>query len=125
MFIGSVDAPERLKKHQMRKEQNTIRSAKKASAASASNCYSVENYGETEIEYVMQVERKEDQEGNKDEPYTTFASKYFQQPTLTVQIRLKLDKTALAITSSVIQDLGLILESDTSLATDKNKISNI
>ncbi|GBN02263.1 hypothetical protein AVEN_209041-1 [Araneus ventricosus] len=88
MFIGSVDVPEtkRLKKLQMRKEQNTIRSSKQASAASASNYYSVENEGETEIEDAMEVKTAEDQEGTKDGPYTTFASKSFQQPTLTVQM---------------------------------------
>ncbi|GBO43184.1 Transcription factor CP2-like protein 1 [Araneus ventricosus] len=74
-----------------------IRSAKQASAASASNYYSVENEGETEIEDVMEVEMKEYQEGTKDRSYSTFASKSFQQPTLSVQMRLKLDKTALAI----------------------------
>ncbi|GBM04573.1 hypothetical protein AVEN_93974-1 [Araneus ventricosus] len=75
---------------------------------------------------------EEHQEGTKYGPYTTFPSKYFQQPTLTVQMRLKLEKTTLAIyrygvsnraiASSIIQVLGLILESDTSLVADKNKI---
>ncbi|GBM73278.1 hypothetical protein AVEN_158153-1 [Araneus ventricosus] len=111
----------------MRKEQNTIRSARQASAASASNYYSVENEGVTKIEDVMEVEREEDQEGTKEGPYTTFASKSFQQLTLIVHMCSKLDKTGLAshrygvsitIASSVIQDLGLILESDTSLGTD-------
>ncbi|GBM68925.1 hypothetical protein AVEN_207178-1 [Araneus ventricosus] len=137
MFIGSVDVPEtkRLKKHQMRKEHNTICCAKQVSAASVSNYYSVENEEEAEIKEVMEVETLEDQEGTKDGPYTIFARKSLQQPTLTAQMRLKLDKTALAshrygvsnrataaIASSVIQDLCLILESDANLVTDKNKI---
>ncbi|GBN33389.1 hypothetical protein AVEN_131634-1 [Araneus ventricosus] len=50
MLIGCFDVLEtkRLRKHQMLKEQNTIRSAKHASADYASNYYSVENEGETE-----------------------------------------------------------------------------
>ncbi|GBL81893.1 hypothetical protein AVEN_50492-1 [Araneus ventricosus] len=86
------------------------------------------------MEDVMELETEKDQDCSKDGPYTTFASKSFQQPTLNVQMRLKLDKPTLvihrygvcnraisAIASSVIQDLGLILESDISLSQTKIK----
>ncbi|GBM50947.1 hypothetical protein AVEN_114600-1 [Araneus ventricosus] len=79
MFIGSVDDSEtkRLKERQMRKEQNTILSAKQATSGFTSNYYSVENAGETEIENGMEVKTEEDQESTKHGPYTTFASKSF------------------------------------------------
>ena len=136
MLIGSVDVREtkRLKKRQIRKEEETIRLAKQASAASYSS-YSVEYEDETEIEDVMEVETEEDQQDTKDDASYTFASRYLQHTLLSGQMRLKLDHTALvsqrygvsnrataAITSSVMQDLGLISDSDTSLVTDRNKI---
>ncbi|GBN34637.1 hypothetical protein AVEN_129382-1 [Araneus ventricosus] len=85
MFIGGVYFLEtkRLIKRQMRKENKTIRSAKQASAASASKYYSVENEGETEIEDMLEVETEEDQEDTKVTSSITFASKSFQQLTNT------------------------------------------
>ncbi|GBN03037.1 hypothetical protein AVEN_181056-1 [Araneus ventricosus] len=61
MFIGSADVPEtkRLKKRQMRKEENNIRSANQGSSASSSNYNLVEDEGETEIEDVTVMDLSE------------------------------------------------------------------
>lgn len=134
MSIGIVDIIEtkRLQKRQIRKEKDAIRSASKQASPASTSSHSLDHEGENEKEGVMDIEWVEDETNTKHTSYNTASLK---QPTKSSQMRLRLDNTVLvserygvssrataAIASSVMQDLGLISESDASLVTDKNKI---